>query len=447
MANIISVSSNNTIYANSSNVVVTGTSLDTGTSAKLVYANQEISMLNYVANSTQPYFTSPSLANVYASRIQFTDSANLQILNAASGIIASKTVAFLPSPLQKLVHNVTDVSSNTNIGSLYYGQNPAVSVSDQIIYDAKSSLNCNVAVDSQGFFTLDSSNTANNNDSFAYRIYESSSQYWGNEGTITTLVPINARTSSTRVAKSADGKRYSKYPAGDFISIFSDNFESYSTIADAINGPWDSQDTANNGTHSIIAFGGSKRYACTWTQNESRTLLYYRFPGAVNGDDSTGKSYVKLEWDEYRDANWDFQADKSCRFVGRLGNGNVTLDILLGLEGSGTPGNSTRAVVFGQGLANGSTFIVDTDWNMNREQWYRIAVEIQLNTVGNSDGWIKLWRDGVLMGSTSNTNLRLGSNTYTFHQVAVGGWESGGAPAASETRYIDNVTVTYSNGY
>lgn len=172
-------------------------------------------------------------------------------------------------------------------------------------------------------------------------------------------------------------------------------------------------------------------------------MLWYRFPGATNGDVATGKSYVKLEWDEYRDVNWDFQADKSCRFAGRQANGNVTLDVLLGLEGTGTPGSSTRAVVFGQGLGTNSNFVIDTDWAMNREQWYTIAVEIKLNVVGGSDGWIKLYRDGVLMGSATNLNIRGGSNDYTFHQVAVGGWESGGAPVTSETRYIDNVKVWY----
>lgn len=228
--------------------------------------------------------------------------------------------------------------------------------------------------------------------------------------------------------------------SADFI----EDFESYADVAAAVSGPWDSQDTAVGGTHAITTFGGSKRYACTWVNDESRTLLWYRFPGAINGDVSTGKSYVKLEWDEYRDANWNFSADKSCRFGGRLSNGNLSLDVLLGLEGGGTPNGSTRAVVFGQGLGTGSNFVIDADWNMSREQWYTIAVEIQLNTVGNADGWIKLWRDGVLMGSASGINIRGGSNDYTFHQVAVGGWESGVAPPVSETRYIDNVKVWYS---
>lgn len=435
LAQIFSVDTDNNIFPGQTNVIVSGENLGEATKANLVFGSKSIDMLGFTSNVSAPTFNVPNIASIKTAGFEFGD---VYLVLANSNTVIVNTSITLSPPAGYGVHDVTDLTYSNDPNNMYYGQVPAIEVGDQILYDNSP----NVFIDYVGYPELSNGAT-----SFTYSIYDTTYGTWSIDSTVSIQKEINAVSRSFGVRKSADGKQYSKYPAGDFISIFSDNFESYSTIADAINGPWDSQDTALGGTHAITTFGGSKRYACTWTQNESRTLLYYRFPGAVNGDDSTGKSYVKLEWDEYRDANWDFQADKSCRFVGRLGNGNVTLDILLGLEGSGTPGNSTRAVVFGQGLANGSTFIVDTDWNMNREQWYRIAVEIQLNTVGNSDGWIKLWRDGVLMGSTSNTNLRLGSNTYTFHQVAVGGWESGGAPAASETRYIDNVTVTYSNGY
>jgi len=185
---------NNTIYANSSNVVILGAGLDTGVSAKLVYANQEIAMLNYVASATQPYFTSPSLANVFASRIQFTDSANLQILNATSAIVATKIVSFQP-PITKAVHNVTDISEAGNTGSIYYGQSPAITVGDQIVYDAKSALSYNVAIDSQGYITIDSLNT-DANDSFAYIAYDSDSRYWGDEGNVTF---VGATTSNAAI--------------------------------------------------------------------------------------------------------------------------------------------------------------------------------------------------------------------------------------------------------
>jgi len=183
---IYTVANTNTIYANSSNVVIAGFLLDNGTSAKLVYANQELAVLNYTANATQPYFTSPSLANVYASRIQFTNSANLQILNATSSIIASKIVTFIPSPTEKLVHDVTDISQAGNTGSIYYGLTPAITVGDQIIYDTRTSSSYNVFIDSQGYITIDSLNT-DANDSFTYRVYESSSQFWGDEATITFI--------------------------------------------------------------------------------------------------------------------------------------------------------------------------------------------------------------------------------------------------------------------
>jgi hypothetical protein len=205
---------NNTIYANSSNVIVYGLGLDAGAFAKLVYANQEILMVDYVANSTQPYFTSPSLSDVFASRILFTDSANLQILNAQSGIVATKIVSFQPDANVKLVHNVIDSSESSNPGSIYYGQSPAITVSDQIVYDKKSSLLANVSIDSLGYFSIDYSNTTIGNDSFGYRVFETTSQVWGTEGIISTIVPTDVISRAFRVMKSLDGKRYSRYTDG-----------------------------------------------------------------------------------------------------------------------------------------------------------------------------------------------------------------------------------------
>jgi hypothetical protein len=184
LINLVNV--DNTIYANSSNVTIFGQDLANGVYAKLVYANQEILMVDYVTSNTQPYFFSPSLADVFASRVQFTNSANLQILNAQSGIVATKIVSFQP-PLTKTVHNVTDVSQASNVGSIYYGQSPnEITVGDQIVFDSKSSLTYNVSLDSQGFITIDSLNT-DANDSFTYRVYESTAQVWGSEGTITFI--------------------------------------------------------------------------------------------------------------------------------------------------------------------------------------------------------------------------------------------------------------------
>lgn len=234
-----------------------------------------------------------------------------------------------------------------------------------------------------------------------------------------------------------------KISTGGFVPDFSDTFESYTTISSAVdpNGPWERANLRNGGSHAFTTFGGSKRYACTWAGNEDETLLYYKIPGAVFGDVSTGKTYVKLQWDEYRDANWEFKSDKSCRLTGRTADGSVTADVLLGMNGTG--GNSTSAIVF-RNYGSSSNMLVVPSWNMSREQWYTIAVEVQMNTVGNADGWVKLWRNGVLMGSATGVNVRGGTNDYTFQQIGIGGWESGGAPSVPETRYIDNVKVWYS---
>jgi hypothetical protein len=416
---IIDVDTDETVYAGQPGVILSGYNLSGQTAVQIVYQTRSINVAPTTTNASAIVFDVPYSEQLFASNVGFGNVTFNVATASISGTLTTNTFYN--------IHTVTDISQAANTYSLYYGLSPAVSVGDKFYLPTKTNLGNDLYVDSQGFIEINSPNDTT--DSFDYRIYSDLYYVWGEAGTFTA-------SGLTKISNKI--KMYIRV-----VRDFFESFETYSTITDAINGPWDSQDTSNGGTHSISLFQGSNRYTSTWTQNESRTLLYYRFPGAINGDVSTGKTYIRLQWDEYRDANWDFQADKSCRIVGRLSNGNVTLDVLLGLEGSGTPGNSTRAIVFGQGLGTSSNFVIDNDWNMNREQWYTIAVEIQLNSIGNSDGWIKLWRDGELMGSASNINIRGSSNDYTFHQFAIGGWESGGAPVSSETRYIDNVEVIY----
>lgn len=181
---LISVGSSNTVFANSSNTVLSGTSLENAVFAKITSGTREVLMVDYVANSTAPYFISPSLSDVIASGVKFSSTANLKLLDAQSNVVAWRIVTLSPQTGNS-VHNVTDVSQNTDSGSLYYGQSPAVEVGDQILYDSRSANSYNVSIDSQGFITIDSSVDAN--DSFNYRIWEAGSEVWGTSGTYSFL--------------------------------------------------------------------------------------------------------------------------------------------------------------------------------------------------------------------------------------------------------------------
>ena len=430
-------------------VVLSGLELINSNTARIKTGTKTISLDSFTKTDWNISFSTPSLTSFISSNVAI-GPATLEVLNTSSGIILSTPITVNPPQAEYGFHKVTSNASNTNTGSIYYNQTPAILTNDVFLYDFSTETYLwNFSITSDGYMKFDTVGATSGTDNVSYRIYNSQVEEWTTLGTITISSPyVNARSNSARVVKSADGKRYSRYSGGNAPN-FLEYFNSYSDIAAAIAGDWDYADVDVGGSHAITLFQGSKRYTSTWTQNESRTLLYYRFPGAIDGDDSTGKTYVKFQWEEYRDENWTFRADKSCRMVGRLSNGNVSLDLILGLLGGGTPNQSTSAVVFGQGLGNDQQFITDSSWAMNRQQWYTIAVEVQLNTVGQSDGWIKLWRDGVLRGSATNINIRgrpivAPNNPYTFHQVAIGGWESGGAPASSENRYIDNVEIWYS---
>jgi len=69
-------------------------------------------------------------------------------------------------------------------------------------------------------------------------------------------------------------------------------------------------------------------------------------------------------------------------------------------------------------------------------QWYRYEIELQLNTPGQSDGWEKVWVDGVL--KIEHLNVKYRNNAVT--KIWAVTFDVGNSTVG--TAYIDDVLVT-----
>jgi hypothetical protein len=232
--------------------------------------------------------------------------------------------------------------------------------------------------------------------------------------------------------------------------MFSDDFELYTKPADGVSsGKWFSVGVQKNGVNSIASVADptgslTKAYTLTIPANEDGGFMEFRWPGVIPGDNSTGKNHFFVQWREKRSETFDFGADKSIRATGIQANGNVSLDIIIGMNGDGTAGvsPSTRAIIFGQGLGAGKNFaLIPFSWD--RTKWYRFEWELKLNSPGISDGYTNLWVDGVKIGGAASVNFLGTCAGCTIHRLRMGGWESGGNPAVPPAvRYIDEVKIS-----
>jgi hypothetical protein len=78
----------------------------------------------------------------------------------------------------------------------------------------------------------------------------------------------------------------------------------------------------------------------------------------------------------------------------------------------------------------------DMTFAPGENQWYRYDVELQLNTPGQSDGWEKVWVDGVLKIEHLNVRYRNNATTKIWAVTFDVGNTSVG------TAYIDDVLIT-----
>ncbi len=91
------------------------------------------------------------------------------------------------------------------------------------------------------------------------------------------------------------------------------------------------------------------------------------------------------------------------------------------------------------------------DFSFERGRWYELVTEVKLNTVGQSDGEVRLWIDGVKIVEKTGVVIR-DESTQTINRVLYGGWYSNGAsgqnpainPASPTSLLIDDVSIATS---
>ena len=87
---------------------------------------------------------------------------------------------------------------------------------------------------------------------------------------------------------------------------------------------------------------------------------------------------------------------------------------------------------------------------LQRGRWYAMEYQVSLNTPGLSNGWVKIWIDGALVGQKTGLNIRgSGGSGVKINRLRVGGWYSNSAhsnpcpgPAQPSTMYVDDVAVS-----
>ena len=89
------------------------------------------------------------------------------------------------------------------------------------------------------------------------------------------------------------------------------------------------------------------------------------------------------------------------------------------------------------------------DFSFERGRWYELVTEVKLNTIGQSDGEVRLWIDGVKIAEKTGIIIR-DDQSQTINRVLYGGWYSNSAagdnpsptPASPTSLLIDDVSIS-----
>ena len=205
------------VLATVTGITLNGLELITSNSARIKTGTKSIALDSFSSTDWNISFAVPSITNFISSNVAI-GPVTLEVLNSSNAIVLS-TPAIVEPPDQYDLHIVTSTASSANIGSIYYGQISPISINDVFLYDsATANYVWNFDITSNGYMIFDSGGSTLS-DSVSYRVYSSTSETWNHMQYINLASPyINARTDSSRVATSADGNRYSKYPDGNIMA-------------------------------------------------------------------------------------------------------------------------------------------------------------------------------------------------------------------------------------
>lgn len=219
-----------------------------------------------------------------------------------------------------------------------------------------------------------------------------------------------------------------------------------------------------------IGKGDAIRLVETDTARSGTHALQITYSDQENPDDNIGQAvyhlseqadYVKTtQYMRFNDTH-DFAYRQKIHRLYSMGNDErANFDMVINAWGRSLDGraetdmtgvNGTRFLSLNYG---GGRDLLDwgtaesNDFSFERERWYKIASEVQLNTVGTSDGWVRLYVDDVLVAEKSNLLIRASAD-HRFNRVMFGGWysnEAAGnnpslAPAAPTSLLIDDVSI------
>ena len=207
------VNTTESVVAGQDSVVFSGRGLSTVNKIRIASNTRSISKNVTSANATTVIASIPTDSELFNSNVAF---GNITFSVEVSGNAVANLSGTLALSEQYGQHDVINVSQNTNINTIYFAQIPAVKVGDKIAHDSiTKTYGWGATIDSNGFISV-SSTYSTQSDNLSYKIYSTEFQEWSTPGTVVLQTPyINARANSVRVAKSVDGKRYSKYPSGD----------------------------------------------------------------------------------------------------------------------------------------------------------------------------------------------------------------------------------------
>ncbi len=176
---------NNYVTTGQIGVIANGTSLGTGTSARINVGSRSITMNTYSADATAPTFNVPALSHFITNNIKFVGNADFQILNVTNTIIANTTISIRPESDYE-THNVSNIANASDSYCIYNGQSPAIAINDQFLYDTGTTVN----IDILGYPELFSGTL-----SFNYYVFDASDETWGSFGS------YSAGTSGTTVVR------------------------------------------------------------------------------------------------------------------------------------------------------------------------------------------------------------------------------------------------------
>lgn len=151
----------------------------------------------------------------------------------------------------------------------------------------------------------------------------------------------------------------------------------------------------------------------------------------------TEPSELVLQHDSYFVTGYPW-ADSSQKFVrcGYSGGGRMSFELII-------PWENTAVNMDFFDLANNKEYTTSTNSPHSEGQWITWAWWVKLNTPGQSNGFMRLYKNGVETASVINAPLR-GNTIENFDFCWIGGNYSmlaGAVLPASGHRYIDNVRI------